>query len=295
MLRAFVTLYRAGLIYKDKRLVNWDTKLQTAVSDLEVQQTEVRGHLWHLAYPIEGTDGATITVATTRPETMLGDTGIAVHPDDERYRHLHGRHAVLPLVGRRLRIVADPYSDPEKGTGAVKITPAHDFNDFEVGRRHGLEAIGVIDLEGRINENAPEPYRGLDRFEARKRVVADLEAQGVLVKIEPHLHTVPHGDRSGDAARAAADRPVVLRRQDLGAGSDRGGRGRADTASCPPSGRPPTSSGCATSSPGASRASSGGATRSPPGTGRTAPCSSPRARPRRTASPAATTAARARR
>src|SRR4051794_19417449 len=197
VLRAFVTLYRAGLIYKDKRLVNWDTKLQTAVSDLEVQQTEVRGHLWHLAYPIEGTDGATITVATTRPETMLGDTGIAVHPDDERYRHLHGRHAVLPLVGRRLRIVADPYSDPEKGTGAVKITPAHDFNDFEVGRRHGLEEISVIDLEGRINENAPEPYRGLDRFEARKRVLADLEAQGVLVKTEPHLHTVPHGDRSG--------------------------------------------------------------------------------------------------
>src|SRR3954453_4059929 len=181
VLKSFVTLYRAGLICKDKRLVNWDTKLQTAVSDLEVQQTEVRGHLWHLAYPIEGTDGATITVATTRPETMLGDTGIAVHPDDERYRHLHGSHAVLPLVGRRLRIVADPYSDPEKGTGAVKITPAHDFNDFEVGRRHRLEEIPVIDLEGRINENAPEPYRGLDRFVARKRVLADLEAQGVLV------------------------------------------------------------------------------------------------------------------
>jgi valyl-tRNA synthetase len=196
VLRAFVSLYKAGLIYKDKRLVNWDCQLQTAVSDLEVQQVEVKGHLWHVAYPVEGGDGATITVATTRPETMLGDTAVAVHPEDERYRHLHGRHVVLPLVGRRIPIVADAYSDPEKGTGAVKITPAHDFNDFEVGRRHGLEAVSVIDLQGRISENAPEPYRGLDRFEARKRVVADLEAQGLLAKVERHVHTVPHGDRS---------------------------------------------------------------------------------------------------
>src|SRR4051794_14761359 len=293
VLRAFVTLYRAGFIYKDKRLVNWDCKLQTAVSDLEVQQTEVRGSLWHVAYPIEGADGATITVATTRPETMLGDTGVAVHPDDERYRHLHGRHAVLPLVGRRLRIVADPYSDPEKGTGAVKITPAHDFNDFEIGRRHGLEAIGVIDLEGRINENAPAPYRGLDRFEARKRVLADLEAQGVLVKTEPHLHTVPHGDRSGTPLEPLLTDQWYcdaksLAQEAIKAVED----GR--TASSPPSGRPPTSSGCATSSPGASRGSSGGATRYLPGTGRTAPSSSPRARPRRTPSPVTTTAARVR-
>src|SRR4051794_1825756 len=197
VLKVFVDLYKAGLIYKDKRLVNYDPKFLTAISDLEVQQIEVKGNLWHLKYPIEGEEGAYITVATTRPETMLGDTAVAVHPEDERYRALIGRHVILPLVGRRIPIVADAYSDPEKGTGAVKITPAHDFNDFEVGRRHGLEAIGVLDLEGRINENAPEPYRGLDRFEARKRVLADLEAQGVLVKTEPHLHTVPHGDRSG--------------------------------------------------------------------------------------------------
>jgi valyl-tRNA synthetase len=197
VLRAFVSLYKAGLIYKDKRLVNWDCKLQTAVSDLEVQQLEVRGHLWHLRYPIEGETDSFITVATTRPETMLGDTAVAVHPEDERYRHLHGRNAVLPLVGRRLPIVPDAYSDPEKGTGAVKITPAHDPNDFEVGRRHGLESVSVIDREGRINDNAPEPYRGLDRFEARKRLVADLEAQGLLAAVEPYTHTVPHGDRSG--------------------------------------------------------------------------------------------------
>ncbi|HEX8375811.1 MAG TPA: valine--tRNA ligase, partial [Geminicoccaceae bacterium] len=202
VLRAFVGLHKAGLIYRDKRLVNWDTKLQTAVSDLEVQQTEVRGHLWYLNYPIEGedggSDGASITVATTRPETMLGDTAIAVHPDDERYRHLHGRFAILPLVGRRIPIVPDAYSDPEKGTGAVKITPAHDFNDFEVGRRHGLEAITVIDRAGRIAaDTGPEPYRGLDRFAARKRIVADLEALGLLAKVEPYTHAVPHGDRSG--------------------------------------------------------------------------------------------------
>ncbi len=197
VVEAFVGLHRAGLIYKDKRLVNWDCALQTAVSDLEVQQQEVDGHLWHLNYPIEGSDGAFITVATTRPETMLGDTGIAVHPEDERYRHLHGRFAILPLVGRRIPIVADAYSDPEKGTGAVKITPAHDFNDFEVGRRHGLEAIAILDEVGRVNANAPEPYRGLDRGEARRRIVADLEALGLVAAIERHRHMVPHGDRSG--------------------------------------------------------------------------------------------------
>ncbi|HEX6012767.1 MAG TPA: valine--tRNA ligase, partial [Geminicoccaceae bacterium] len=197
VVRAFVGLYKAGLIYKDKRLVNWDTQLQTAVSDLEVQQQEVDGHLWHLRYPIEGTAGEFVTVATTRPETMLGDTAVAVHPEDERYRHLHGRFAVLPLVGRRIPIVTDEFSDPEKGTGAVKITPAHDFNDFEVGRRHALDMITVIDGTGRINTNAPEPYQGLDRFEARKRVVADLEALGLVARVERHRHTVPHGDRSG--------------------------------------------------------------------------------------------------
>src|ERR1700730_2402715 len=136
--KVFVDLYKAGLIYKDKRLVNWDPKLLTAISDLEVQQVEVKGHLWHFKYPIEGADGAFITVATTRPETMLGDTAVAVHPGDARYRRLVGRNAILPLVGRRIPIIADEYSDPEKGSGAVKITPAHDFNDFEVGKRHNL-------------------------------------------------------------------------------------------------------------------------------------------------------------
>ncbi|MEO1089066.1 MAG: valine--tRNA ligase [Pseudomonadota bacterium] len=193
--RAFVTLHRQGLIYKDKRLVNWDCQFHTAISDLEVVSKEVKGHLWHIAYPIEGT-GETIEVATTRPETMLGDTGVAVHPDDDRYRHLVGKHVLLPLVGRRIPIVADAYSDPEKGTGAVKITPAHDFNDFEVGRRNDLEAISILDADGRINDAAPETYRGLDRFVARDRVVADLEALGALVKVEPHTHMVPFGDRS---------------------------------------------------------------------------------------------------
>ncbi len=197
VLRVFVTLYRQGLIYKDKRLVNWDPKLQTAISDLEVVQTEVDGHLWHLRYPVEGEAGRFITVATTRPETMLGDTGIAVHPEDDRYRDLVGRFAVLPLVGRRLPIVADVYSDPEKGTGAVKITPAHDFNDFEVGRRHGLEAVPVLDAQGCVAGDVPEAYQGLDRFAARKRIVADLEALGLVDRIERHRHAVPHGDRSG--------------------------------------------------------------------------------------------------
>ncbi len=195
--KVFVDLYKRGLVYRDKRLVNWDCKLQTAISDLEVEQREVKGHLWYVRYPIEGSNDAFITVATTRPETMLGDSGVAVHPDDERYKDLVGRHALLPLVGRRLPIVADIHADPEQGTGAVKITPAHDFNDFEVGRRHGLEMINVLDEVGRINEMAPEPYRGLDRFEARERVIQDLEARGLLDRVEDHTHTVPYGDRSG--------------------------------------------------------------------------------------------------
>ena len=194
--KVFVELHRAGLIYKDKRLVNWDCQLQTAVSDLEVDQTEVDGRLWYIRYPIEGRSGRHITVATTRPETMLGDTGIAVHPDDPRYRDLVGQHAILPLVGRRLPIVADAYSDPEKGSGAVKITPGHDFNDFEVGRRHDLDMINIMDGEGRLNDQVPEAYRGLDRFVARERVLADLEAGGLIEKIEPIRHVVPFSQRS---------------------------------------------------------------------------------------------------
>jgi valyl-tRNA synthetase len=196
--KAFVDLYRDGLIYRDKRLVNWDPKLQTAISDLEVVPTEIDGHLWHFRYPIEGTEGAFITVATTRPETMLGDTAVAVHPDDPRYRHLHGARVRLPIVGRSIPIIADSYSDPEKGSGAVKITPAHDFNDFEVGRRHGLAAIPVLDAQARISgDEVPDELRGLDRFEARKRIVARMEELGLLEKVEKHRHAVPHGDRSG--------------------------------------------------------------------------------------------------
>ena len=197
VLRVFVRLYKEGLIYRDKRLVNWDPKFHTAISDLEVEQREIDGHLWHLRYPVEGEKGRFIVVATTRPETMLGDAAVAVHPEDERYRNLVGRHAVLPLVGRRLPIVADDYADPEQGSGAVKITPAHDFNDFEVGQRHGLEMVNILDADARIAGDAPDAYRGLDRFEARRRVVADLEAQGLVDRIEEHRHSVPHGDRSG--------------------------------------------------------------------------------------------------
>jgi len=208
VLRVFVQLYREGLIYKDKRLVNWDPKLLTAISDLEVVQKEIKGHLWHLKYPIEGTTEH-IIVATTRPETMLGDTGVAVHPDDGRYKHLVGKKVVLPLVGRRIPIVPDIYSDPEKGTGAVKITPAHDFNDFDVGKRHDLRQVNVLDQFGKMLLQGNEDFlsdaavpqatlalHGLDRFEARKRVVAMLEEQGLIDKIEPHVHQVPHGDRS---------------------------------------------------------------------------------------------------
>src|SRR4051794_37352736 len=209
--KVFVDLYAAGLIYKDKRLVNWDPKLLTAISDLEVQQVEIKGHLWHIKYPIEGSD-AFIVVATTRPETMLGDVAVAVHPENERLKHLIGKTAILPLVGRRIPIVGDDYADPEKGTGAVKITPAHDFNDFEVGKRHDLPQISVLDLEGKLSLSENEAFiagvpkstelaetfqlHGVDRFKARKIVIQRLEDAGLMDKIEPHTHMVPHGDRS---------------------------------------------------------------------------------------------------
>ena len=197
VIKVFVDLHKQGLIYRDKRLVNWDPKLHTAISDLEVEPREVDGQLWHIRYSIEGEEGRFITVATTRPETMLGDTAVAVHPDDARYQDLVGRYAVLPLVGRRIPIVADDYADPEQGSGAVKITPAHDFNDFEVGRRHELDMVNIFDADARINNNAPDPYCGLDRYDARKLVVADLAGLGLLERIDAIRHTVPYGDRSG--------------------------------------------------------------------------------------------------
>ena len=194
--KVFVELYKQGLIYRDKRLVNWDPKLLTAISDLEVQQVETQGKLWHFKYPIEADQDEFITVATTRPETMLGDSGIAVHPDDPRYTKFLGKKAVLPLVGRLIPIVADEYSDMEKGSGAVKITPAHDFNDFEVGRRHELELINIFDEKAKLNKNVPEKFVGLDRYEARKIIVAQMEELGLLSLVEDTTHVVPHGDRS---------------------------------------------------------------------------------------------------
>jgi valyl-tRNA synthetase len=229
VLKAFVDLYNDGLIYKDKRLVNWDPEFQSAVSDLEVDMVEARGsfawtagdpekpfdakalgkvldrnpsgHLYHFRYPLTGRVAGYakdyIVVATTRPETMLGDTAVAVHPEDERYAALvkAGAKVRLPLVGREIAIVADAYSDPEKGSGAVKITPAHDLNDFEVGKRHKLELINIFDAKAHLNENVPEKYRGLDRFAARKLVIADMEAAGLLERIEPTTHAVPHAQR----------------------------------------------------------------------------------------------------
>src|ERR1700710_448956 len=191
VLKVFVELYKQNLIYKDKRLVNWDPRLQTAVSDLEVESIEIKGHLWHIKYPIDDSDQF-ITVATTRPETMLGDTAVAVHPDDERYKALVGKMAVLPLTGRLIPIIADDYSDPEKGTGAVKITPGHDFNDFEVGRRHHLPLINILNKDGTLNDEVPAPHRGLKTQVARLKIVADLENARLVDKIEPITHAVPH-------------------------------------------------------------------------------------------------------
>ena len=213
VLKVFVRLHREGLIYRDKRLVNWDPRFLTAISDLEVQQIELNGFLWHFRYPVEGTDRF-ITVATTRPETMLGDTGVAVHPDDERYRDLVGKNVILPLVGRRIPIVGDEYADPQAGSGAVKITPAHDFNDFEVGRRHNLPLVNIFDAEAnvRLRGNADflrgvppsarlsatiEELDGLDRFTARASVVDMMAERDLLEQTVEHVHSVPHGDRSG--------------------------------------------------------------------------------------------------
>ncbi len=192
----FVRLYEQGLIYRGKRLVNWDPKLGTAVSDLEVVSEEEDGSMWYIKYPLADGSGE-LTVATTRPETMLGDVAVAVDPTDERYQHLHGKLLKLPLTGREVPIIADSYVDKEFGTGCVKITPAHDFNDYAVGQRAGLEPINIFTLDAKINENAPGQYQGLDRFAARKQIVADLEAQGFLEQVKPHKLMVPRGDRTG--------------------------------------------------------------------------------------------------
>ncbi|ASY37938.1 valine--tRNA ligase [Taylorella equigenitalis] len=198
VIETFVRLYEQGLIYRGKRLVNWDPVLGTAISDLEVENSEEDGHMWHIRYPLtEPVDStAYLVVATTRPETMLGDVAVMVHPEDERYKHLIGKFVSLPLTSRQIPIIADEYVDMEFGTGVVKVTPAHDFNDNAVGQRHGLEQINIFTLDAHINENAPEKYRGLDRFDARKAVVADLELLGLLQEVKPHKLMVPRGDRT---------------------------------------------------------------------------------------------------
>ena len=192
----FVRLHSEGLIYRGKRLVNWDPALHTAISDLEVENREEQGHMWHFRYPLSDGSGH-LVVATTRPETMLGDTAVAVHPEDPRYKDLIGQTVRLPLADRDIPIIADDYVDPDFGSGCVKITPAHDFNDYEVGKRHDLPQINLFTIEAHLNDNAPQAYRGLDRFDARKKVVDDLDGLGLLEKVEDHTLQVPRGDRSG--------------------------------------------------------------------------------------------------
>ena len=193
--KVFVELYKDKIIYKDKRLVNWDPKLLTAISDLEVEQKEQEGFLWHIKYPIDQSNH--IIVATTRPETMLGDTAVAVHPDDKRYSHLIGKECLLPLTDRKIKIIADEYVDTEKGSGAVKITPAHDFNDFELGKRHNLESINIFDEYAKCNEFVPKRFQNLDRYEVRKKILKELIELNLLTREEKQIMVVPYGDRSG--------------------------------------------------------------------------------------------------
>ena len=199
VLYVFNKLYEDGLLYKDQRLVNWDTKFETAISDLEVQQIEVEGNLWYIKYPLQDDKSKFITIATTRPETMLGDTAIAVNPKDKKHNKLIGKMAIIPLSGRTIPIIGDDYAKMDEGTGAVKITPAHDFNDFEVGKRNHLEILNILDKSGHLVDDdfIPKKYRKLERFSARKEILSDLEAEGLLIETKKHLHNVPHGDRSG--------------------------------------------------------------------------------------------------
>jgi len=213
VLTAFVQLYEKGLIYRGDYMTNWSVAQQSAVSDEEVVHKEVHGKLWHFRYPLEG--GGHLVVATTRPETMLGDTAVAIHPTAEKTAHLRGRHVELPLVGRRIPVIEDDHVDPEFGTGCVKVTPAHDPNDYEIGERHGLEKINILRPDGHLNDNVPEKYRGMDRFAARKAVVADLEAEGRLEKVEDHTHMVGYHDRTDTVVEPYISRQWFLKMDDL--------------------------------------------------------------------------------
>lgn len=308
----FVRLYQQGLIYRGKRLVNWDPKLLTAVSDLEVQSEEVDGHMWHILYPfvdgpqtITDQDGNTVTlrgmtIATTRPETMLADGALCVHPDDPRYKHLLGKLVELPLCDRNIPIIADDFVDPDFGTGCVKITGAHDFNDYACALRHDIPLIVIFTLDAHINENGPKQFQGLERYEARQAVVAELQAQQYLVKVEPHKMMQPKGDRTGvvlepmltDQWFVAMSKPARPARSTPARASPKWRWRRWPTAaspSTPRTGPRSTTSGSTTSRTGASRASSGGATRSRPGTAKTARCSwlAPRKRRRSRRAPPA--------
>ena len=309
VVETFVRLHKQGLIYRGKRLVNWDPKLLTAVSDLEVVSEETDGHMWHILYPfvdgpqtITDKDGQSVTlrgltIATTRPETMLADGALCVHPEDPRYKHLVGKLVELPLCDRNIPIIADDFVDPEFGTGCVKITGAHDFNDYACALRHDLPMIVIFTLDAHINENGPKQFQGMERYEARKAVVAQLEAEQFLVKVEPHKMMQPKGDRTGVVLEPMlTDQWFVAMSKPAPEGTLNPARASprwrwkswptAASSSTPTTGPPSTTSGSTTSRTGASRASCGGATRSPPGTRKTARCSSPTTRPKPSNRPA---------
>ena len=272
-----MSLYEKGYIYRDRYMVNWDPGSGSAISDLEVEQREVKDTLYYIDYPLASGSGA-ITVATVRPETMLADTAIAVHPEDERYRRLIGEKAILPLVGRKLKIIADDYVRPEFGTGALKITPAHDPNDFEIGRRHGLAQPSVIGEDGRITAEAPERFRGLTAAEAQQAVVAELGEQGLIARTEPYEHTVPFSHRSGQRIEPLISLQWFMAMDELAARRSR----RSPAAACAstPTTRPRSiSTGWRTSARGASPASCGGAISCRSGTATSTPTWAP-SRPR---------------
>jgi valyl-tRNA synthetase len=258
----FVTLYEEGLIYRGLYITNWCPRCQTALSDLEVEHEELDGHLYHIRYPLaDGTEG--VVVATTRPETMLGDTAVAVHPDDERYRALSSSAVILPLMDRTLPIIRDAYVDTAFGTGALKITPAHDPNDFEIGQRHNLPSVKVIDDDGTMTVEAGQ-FEGLDRFECRKAVVAELKAQGLLVAMEDHKHGVGHCYRCKSVVEPNLSRQWFVKAKPWPNRPSKPWRA-ARPASFRKHGPKPITTGCTISRTGASRARSGGDTRFPPG------------------------------